>query len=68
MKYHALFIIFQKEAKFEIFVCCKLYVLVSSGVVRSKTMVLLLLFGLLFVVAPIVCKVLRLFYCPASQE
>ena len=26
MKYHALFVIFEKAAKFEIVVCCKLYV------------------------------------------
>ena len=26
MKYHALFIIFEKAAKFEMVVCCKLYV------------------------------------------
>ena len=26
MKYHALFVIFEKAAKFEIFVFCKLYV------------------------------------------
>ena len=26
MKYHALFVIFEKVAKFEIVVCCKLYV------------------------------------------
>ena len=25
MKYHALFVIFEKEAKIEIVVCCKLY-------------------------------------------
>ena len=25
MKYHALFVIFDKAAKFEIVVCCKLY-------------------------------------------
>ena len=27
MKYHALFVIFEKAAKFEIVVCCKLYVM-----------------------------------------
>ena len=26
MKYHALFVIFENAAQFEIFVCCKLYV------------------------------------------
>ena len=26
MKYHALFVIFEKAGKFEIVVCCKLYV------------------------------------------
>ena len=40
MKYHALFVIFEKAAKFEIVVCCKLYValqgLNSCSLIRTS--------------------------------
>ena len=35
MKYHVLFVIFEKAAKFEIVVCCKLYIV--GGALWVKT-------------------------------
>ena len=36
MKYHALFVIFEKAAKYEIVVCCKLYVALYSPVLSAE--------------------------------
>ena len=42
MKYHALFVIFEKAEKFEIIVCCKLYmalyglIIISTHAVMSE--------------------------------
>ena len=37
MKYHTLFVIFENAAKFEIVVCCKLYI---GGALRAKATIL----------------------------
>ena len=36
MKYHALFVIFEKAAKFEIAICCKLYVTIYGLMIKQQ--------------------------------
>ena len=38
MKYHSLFVIFEKVAKFEIVVCCKLFQIWNSNVIKDTYM------------------------------
>ena len=54
MKYHALFVMFEKEANFEIVVCCKLMVALSGLIKVAKSQELVLtwyilgMYGFLF--------------------
>ena len=46
MKYHALFVIFEKAAKFEIVVCCKLLVALCSLINEKSELYVLRLFDI----------------------
>ena len=48
MKYHALYVIFEKEAKFEFVVCCKLYVGLYGLILFPALMTIIVVCSLIF--------------------